>query len=111
MTSPVPSPPSDPLKGFLDECMRRLSLGHSAQIREIEQKADTQLSGLLANLSEGQMRGALEIVRQRRSLLNTSPAYNNEVVNISKQLLTFGGAGLALAAAFAKDVATLPPAV
>lgn len=97
------------LRGFWDELTDAFGVRYGEQLVTIENEASSEFERLLSQLSKAQLEGLLETIRARRGLLSSGPAYQNEVVSISKQILTFGAAGIGLTAAFAKDLNTLPP--
>lgn len=96
-------------RGFVDELTDRFGSHYSETLDAIEQQADKELDDLLSQLSPKQIQELLDTIRARRSLITSGPAYQNEVVSISKQMLTFGAAGIGLTVAFAKDLSNLPP--
>lgn len=99
------------LLGILDEFRHRLRKQHGAEIDRIEAETEANVENCLAGLNRDELASLLEIVQTRRAMVDVNPAYSNEVVNISKQILSFGVAGLALAAALFRDLQNLPTGV
>lgn len=103
------SVPPNQLKGILDEFTDHLGKKFSGSIDSIESEVESSINNLLESLDDEEKIKLLKLIQERRKLIDVNPAFKNEVTGISKQILTFGGAGLALGAAFYKEIAALPP--
>lgn len=99
------------LVGFYDELTNKFGKQYEVEIKEIEDKVDVYINQLLSNLPVSDKEELLKMILDRRKLIDVSPAYKNEVVAISKQILAFGGAGVVLGATFVKEILNLPDAV
>jgi hypothetical protein len=99
----------DAILGVLDEFTERFYRRYSAELDSIETPTAVEIDAALSNLSLEQLGVLKTAIRDHRSLLVTNPAYGNEIIAISKQILAFGGAGIGLAAAFSQKVAEIPP--
>ena len=77
-------------------------------INELEDSTEKEINYSLSTFDAKQLEEFIELVRHRKGQIDVSPAYGNEVVSISKQILSFGAAGLAFVAAFARDISSLP---
>ncbi|GAB3027470.1 hypothetical protein [Spirosoma pulveris] len=101
----------EPIVGFYDELTDSFGKKYEERIKEIEDNVEKDVFLALSQLDLEQKEELLKTIVDRRKLIDVSPAYKNEVVAISKQILAFGGAGIALGATFAKEILNLPDAV
>ena len=99
------------LRGFADELTERFVVAYSSALEAIENQTEVSVESLLQRLSPQQLDELLKTIRERRVLISVDPAYGNEIISISKQILSFGGAGIGLAAAFSHNLAELPPLI
>lgn len=100
-----------PVRGLWDELTDRFGTAKREELAKIEQDAEQAIESELAKLKPEELAALAVSLRERRKQVTTGAAYANEVVATSKQILTFGGAGIGLAAAFSRELATLPPAL
>jgi hypothetical protein len=100
-----------PVLGLWDELTDRFGAAKGDELAKIEQDAEQTIESEFAKLNPQELASLVGSLRERRKLVTTGAAYANEVVATSKQILTFGGAGIGLAAAFSRELATLPPAL
>jgi hypothetical protein len=105
------APPSNFVRGFLDEVTQRFARQCGPELQILEADASGELDAALTGLSKDQLDNLLVTIRARRGLLSVGAAYGNEVVATSKQILAFGGAGIGLAAAFLQKLAEVPPPI
>src|ERR1700687_1291018 len=104
----MPTPSSNCLLGFFDELSSRFSSKYGSAVEAIEDEAEGKIDSILARISPAELEELLKTVRDRRGLVSVDAAYGNEIISISKQILSFGGAGIGLAAAFSHNLAELP---
>jgi hypothetical protein len=102
------APSSNFLLGFIDELSCRFTSRYGIDLQSIEDETESKIDSLLGQLSRTELEELLKTIRDRRGLVSVNPAYGNEIISISKQILSFGGAGIGLAAAFSHNLAELP---
>jgi hypothetical protein len=102
------APSSNWLRGFVDEFGERFLVKYEDQLQGIETEAEAKIQSFLERMDGTQLDNLVTMIRARRGLVAVNPAYGNEIISISKQILSFGGAGIGLAAAFSHNLAELP---
>ncbi len=78
--------------------------GSPELLEKVETEADGALERLIAGLSECEADSVAKAITDRRSKLEVGSDITDQVVGISKQILAFGIAGLALTVGFADKV-------
>jgi hypothetical protein len=82
------------------------------QIRALEAALEAEIDEEIASASylgthDETMAYLIEKIRKRRALLAIKPEFTPEVVGIAKQIIAFGGAGLAFALTFSQNIPEL----